>query len=233
MGLKMKHLLTYDEKIKLDIKVGDILYGGRFKNKKTVVKKIGKDKKNQVTVNDKPLLKYRIGKTMPKKESLLEYSINDFDLNINMTYDDVGGDETIGKNDIQEKYDEFIKLYKSHIVDGKIKIYRNIFLSDDWFDKLQDGKIKRLGNNWSYSLESAESWDSEYGRDQKKEYFLVSTIKEEYVDWQNTFELFLIVPWETEVKLHKNTDITLDKILDKNYNQIKIYNIKKITGLKT
>lgn len=229
----MKYLLTYNEKIKLDIKVGDILRGGRFKNKKTVVKKIGTDKNNQVTVNDKPLLKYRIEKTMPKKESLLEYSINDFYLDINMTYDDVGGDETLEKNEIKEKYEEFIKLYKLYIIDGKIKIYRNIFLSDDWFDKLQDGKIKRLGNSWSYSLESAESWDSNYGRDQKKEYFLISTIKEEYVDWQSTFELFLIVPWETEVKLYKNTNITLEKILDENKNEINIYNLNKIKGLKT
>lgn len=54
------------ESIKLPINKGDILRGGRFKNKKVVVKKIGKDKNNQVTVNNKPLLSYRIDKTMPK-----------------------------------------------------------------------------------------------------------------------------------------------------------------------
>ena len=50
------------EKIILDIEKGDILYGGRFKNKKVVVKKIGKNKKGDITINDKPLLKYRIVK---------------------------------------------------------------------------------------------------------------------------------------------------------------------------
>jgi hypothetical protein len=50
------------EKIILDIEKGDILYGGRFKNKKTIVKKIGKNKKGDITINDKPLLKYRIVK---------------------------------------------------------------------------------------------------------------------------------------------------------------------------
>jgi len=67
----MNYLLTYKElteKISLDIMVGDILYGGKFKNKKTTVKSIGKDKNNQITVNDKPLLKYKIKKTMPKKD---------------------------------------------------------------------------------------------------------------------------------------------------------------------
>jgi len=56
----MKHIKRFDEVIKVDIKVGDTVLGGRFKNKKTFVKKIGKNKKGDITINDKPLLKYRI-----------------------------------------------------------------------------------------------------------------------------------------------------------------------------
>jgi hypothetical protein len=66
----MKHLKTYielKETIKVPIEIGDTVLGGRFKNKKTVVKKIGKNKKGDITINDKPLLKYRI-----VKESLEE-----------------------------------------------------------------------------------------------------------------------------------------------------------------
>lgn len=48
------------EKIILDIEKGDFLYGGRFKNKKVLVKKIGKNAKGDITVNGKPLLKYRL-----------------------------------------------------------------------------------------------------------------------------------------------------------------------------
>jgi len=55
------------EDIKVPIEIGDIVLGGRFKNKKTIVKKIGKNKKGDITINDKPLLKYRI-----VKESLEE-----------------------------------------------------------------------------------------------------------------------------------------------------------------
>jgi hypothetical protein len=55
------------EDIKVPIELGDTVLGGRFKNKKTVVKKIGKNKKGDITINDKPLLKYRI-----VKESLEE-----------------------------------------------------------------------------------------------------------------------------------------------------------------
>jgi len=60
----MKHLKTFNELIFEDIvipiKVGDTIMGGRFKNKKVIVKKIGKNKKGDITINDKPLLKFRI-----------------------------------------------------------------------------------------------------------------------------------------------------------------------------
>jgi hypothetical protein len=56
----MKYLKSFNEMIEVPIKVGDTILGGRFKNKKVVVKKIGKNKKGDITVNDKPLLKFRI-----------------------------------------------------------------------------------------------------------------------------------------------------------------------------
>ena len=65
----MKKLLTewkkYLNEMKLDIKVGDILLGGKFKNKRIVVKEIGKDELGQPTINGKPLLKFRIEKQLP------------------------------------------------------------------------------------------------------------------------------------------------------------------------
>ena len=49
-----------NEMIKLDIKVGDTIMGGKFKNKKVVVKTIGKNEKGDITINGKPLLRFRI-----------------------------------------------------------------------------------------------------------------------------------------------------------------------------
>lgn len=46
--------------IEVPIKVGDTVLSGKFKNKKIVVKKIGKNKKGDITINDKPLLRFRI-----------------------------------------------------------------------------------------------------------------------------------------------------------------------------
>ncbi len=50
----------YTEDIKVPIKVGDTVLGGRFKNKKVVVKTIGKNDKGDITINGKPLLKFRL-----------------------------------------------------------------------------------------------------------------------------------------------------------------------------
>jgi hypothetical protein len=51
---------SLNEIINLDIKVGDTLLGGKFKNKKVVVKKIGKNDKGDITINGKPLLRFRM-----------------------------------------------------------------------------------------------------------------------------------------------------------------------------
>ena len=48
------------EDINIPIKVGDVVKGGKFKNKSITVKKTGKNDKGDITINDKPLLKVRI-----------------------------------------------------------------------------------------------------------------------------------------------------------------------------
>tara|TARA_R110000824_G_scaffold60451_3_gene161577 strand:- start:879 stop:1064 length:186 start_codon:yes stop_codon:yes gene_type:complete len=57
----MKSFKEYlNEVIKVPIKVGDTVLGGKFKNKRIVVKSIGKNEKGDITINDRPLMKYRI-----------------------------------------------------------------------------------------------------------------------------------------------------------------------------
>jgi hypothetical protein len=58
--------------IKLDIKVGDVIMGGKFKNKKVVVKSIGKNDKGDITINGKPLLRFRIIDQEKNNEELTE-----------------------------------------------------------------------------------------------------------------------------------------------------------------
>jgi hypothetical protein len=44
----------------IPINIGDVILGGKFKNKKIVVKEIGRNEKGDITINGRPLLKFRI-----------------------------------------------------------------------------------------------------------------------------------------------------------------------------
>ena len=71
--LKLKGLKEcINEEIKLNVKVGDTLLMGKFKNKKVVVKNIGTDEWGMPTINGKKAVTFRI----PKKETLKETASN-------------------------------------------------------------------------------------------------------------------------------------------------------------
>ena len=60
MRQELERKQKMSEDINIPIKVGDVVKGGKFKNKSIKVKKIGKNEKGDITINDKPLLKVRI-----------------------------------------------------------------------------------------------------------------------------------------------------------------------------
>ena len=88
-------LLKYDsfiEKITIDVEEGDTVYMGRFKNKKTVIKKIDKDETGIPTINGKKVVTFRIQE--PKKNPNFKGYRNRFKKKkINETFD-------VGKEDI-------------------------------------------------------------------------------------------------------------------------------------
>ena len=64
----MKHLKTFqelNEDINIPVEIGDTVYLGKFKNKKTVIKKIDKDETGMPTINGKKVVTFRIQE--PKK----------------------------------------------------------------------------------------------------------------------------------------------------------------------
>jgi hypothetical protein len=93
------------ETIKVPIEVGDTVLGGRFKNKKIVVKKIGKNKKGDITINDKPLLKFRL-----VKENLQE----DVDYYLRHLEDD---------NFLIQVSDDYFRIFKP--INGTVYSYSN------------------------------------------------------------------------------------------------------------
>ena len=54
------------EAMELDLEIGDVILAGKFKNKRKIVKDIGKDDLGQPTINGMKVLNFRIEKLMPK-----------------------------------------------------------------------------------------------------------------------------------------------------------------------
>jgi predicted Fe-Mo cluster-binding NifX family protein len=72
--IKLKDILS--EVITIPIEVGDTILGGKFKNKKIVVKDIGVNEKGEPTINGKSILRVR---PLPKLKEGKTVSIFDFD----------------------------------------------------------------------------------------------------------------------------------------------------------
>lgn len=49
-----------NEKIEIDIEVGDVILGGKFKNKRIRVSEIGRNEKGDVTINGRSLMRFRL-----------------------------------------------------------------------------------------------------------------------------------------------------------------------------
>lgn len=62
-------LSIISDKFSIILNEGDIILTGKFKNKKTVIKKLGINDKGQPIFNGKNLLTFRIVKLIPENET--------------------------------------------------------------------------------------------------------------------------------------------------------------------
>lgn len=62
----MKTFKQFKEDITIPINIGDTVLGGKFKNKRIVVKSIDQNEKGDILINGKPLMKYRLITTEEK-----------------------------------------------------------------------------------------------------------------------------------------------------------------------
>ena len=137
----MKIILTEDqyeqltEMIKLDIKVGDTIMGGKFKNKKVVVKTIGKNDKGDITINGKPLLRFRIIKesntAVLRRQNRIEVLFHDYLLSHNVTP--------------QDSFDSF---FQTLCWDIAVTIVDRTNMDNDSYVTLRNQIIRFIKNNY-------------------------------------------------------------------------------------
>ena len=73
--MKLKDILN--EKIEIDVEIGDTILVGRFKNKKLVVKDIGKDSHGMPTINGRKVTTFRTTKNVNENKEQIKV-IHDF-----------------------------------------------------------------------------------------------------------------------------------------------------------
>ena len=151
----MKIILTEDqyeqltEMIKLDIKVGDTIMGGKFKNKKVIVKTIGKNDKGDITINGKPLLRFRIIKesntAVLRRQNKIDELFHDYLLSHNVTP--------------QDSFDSFFQTLCWNIA---VTIVDRTNMNNDSYVTLRNQIIRFIKNNY---YEEFKGW---WERRQKK-----------------------------------------------------------------
>ncbi len=145
----MKYLKKFED-IKIPIKVGDTILGGKFKNRKLVVKKIGKNKKGDITINDKPLLKYRI----------IKESISQEDIDNGLAY---LKDDGFQVNKVNISRTNMIQIYKIKNINGNTIVSNMIKV--EWMDIEKDLlPFIELNNNLIKEIIITYPIDNEYDR---------------------------------------------------------------------
>ena len=106
--VSVNEVVKWKEDINLDVNVGDTLLMGKFKNKRVVVKNIGKDENGMPTINGKKATTFRI----PKEETIKEspQSIHK-ELMVQLNWASTNLEKALNKGDIQtsKRYQKVIK----------------------------------------------------------------------------------------------------------------------------
>jgi len=122
------------EDINIPVNVGDEVLTGKFKNKKTKVKSIGKNEKGDVTINDKPALKFRIPEKIKENQTTNnQYKdvSDEFDKIKNSKFNSL---RNFTLSDIVEDWNEVQKIKNDNI--DTIKFFIDKINNQDTFDCL-------------------------------------------------------------------------------------------------
>lgn len=121
------------EDINIPVSVGDEILTGKFKNKKTKVKSISKNEKGDLTINDKPALKFRIPEKIDEShiDGKLKNTDEEFEKIKNSKFNSL---RNFTLNDIVEDWDN-VKSIKNDNIDT-IEFFIDKIKNKDTFDCL-------------------------------------------------------------------------------------------------
>jgi len=120
-------------------------------------------------------------------------------------------------SEAEYRIDDFIRGIDDYFNDDEtITLWRKMTVDDKWIQNLKTTG-KRLGKYWSYVEDAAEAHWGKAG----KEITLQTSVREEYIDWNQTIEANINPQTgedEKEITLFKNTPIKIEALWVNNEN---------------
>jgi len=113
--------------------------------------------------------------------------------------------------ELRIRYDDAVDIINDHInSDGTIDIWRMMKVTSEWLENLT-GTGKHLGIYWSWEEDAAEA---HWGHGGGKYLTIKSSVREEYVNWEDTIMLNMNIDLgdEKEIRLYKNTKLKIEDL---------------------
>ena len=187
--------------------------------KNNLLLKLIREELDRIMANDIVNMKF-IGQFSDQEEFLFNQYTYEGDNSTDMDYDEFIEDETRMKDfnewmiyDFEYRFNKYKDTYQTLFRNGggKMTLFREMYVPNEWIKSLQNANAK-LGIYWSYEEDAAEShWG--YGSGIKV--LLQTSVKDEQIDWEGTFEANLhpsIGEDEKEIRLKENEKIPLDAL---------------------
>jgi hypothetical protein len=110
------------------------------------------------------------------------------------------------------RYEDAVERIENYInSDGTIDIWRMMTVTSEWLENLT-GTGKHLGIYWSWEEGAAEA---HWGHGDGKYLTIKSSVREEYVNWEDTIMLNMNIDLgeeEKEIRLYKNTKLKIEDL---------------------
>ena len=175
---------SLSEDIKIDVNVGDTIMTGRFKNKKTKVKSIGKDEHGMPTINGRKVVTFR----MPKLKELVERVDFVYTAQEIVQKQGLKSKVKVGRGPNKADYDWkkdiiYIRPHYSTMKDFLTTIYHEI---DHAKDRKKFG-AKTYEKKYQKAGDIAVNQGKDFHDDNKFEEDAERWAKKEYPKWKNKF----------------------------------------------
>ena len=244
INMMKKKTKAKNENITIPIKVGDTVLGGKFKNKRIVVKSIGKNDKGDITINGRPLLKFRLvkegievefPKDMPMDESVSPQALKTLNLGLKKINRKFKGASLDGKTidiELHPGHNRDSEIYKIYDLLKKLKLDKHktsIFNDNVNYGDDEGPKDEGFASDAQRRAAFASGYKAKGKKGKKKEQIEEYDVEnyqdvKEFIEFMKEYEkdIYALNPTVNEAE-YQGRDVKLGKIMQGDVKKFKVY----------